>query len=73
VFLANCALHSGGLLFLWIVFHGSKAAMGMLLMRWSFVVFKDECSCDYEKDVRLQQNAPGLFLPPSAKVSKDEN
>jgi hypothetical protein len=59
-----------------------------LLMRWSLIVVlsKGGCSYDDEKDVRLQQNlgakdvrlqqnlgAPGLFLPLSAKISKDEH
>jgi hypothetical protein len=46
--------------------------MGMLLMRWSLVVSKGECSDDDEKDVRQQQNpgAPGLFLPLECKNIK---
>jgi hypothetical protein len=49
--------------------------MGMLLMCWSLVVSKDECSCYDEKDVQLQQNPgmPGLFLPLSANISKDDH
>jgi hypothetical protein len=39
--------------------------MGVLLMRWTLVVSKGECSDDDEKDVRQQQNpgALGLILP----------
>jgi hypothetical protein len=34
-----------------------------------------ECSCGDEKDVWLQQNygAPGLFLLPNAKISREEH
>jgi hypothetical protein len=72
VFLTGCALHSGGLSFLWIAYHIRQLAMGMLLMWWSLVVSKDKCSCYDEKDIPMQQNpgVPGLFLPPSAKLSK---
>jgi hypothetical protein len=36
---------------------------------------KDECSCYDKKDVWLQQNPglPGLFLPPIAKILKDDH
>jgi hypothetical protein len=52
-----------------------KTAMGMLLMRWSLVVSTGECPDDDEKDAQQQQNpgAPGLFLPWSAKISKDDH
>jgi hypothetical protein len=58
--------------FWWIVLHVRQV---MLLMWWHLVVLKEECSCSDAKYVWLQQNpgAPGLFLPPSAKISRDEH
>jgi hypothetical protein len=51
-----------------------KEAIGVhALFWWNPVVLNKECCCIEHDGSVATRSAPGLFLPPSAKISKDEH